>query len=106
MTDRQIFLNSPADASPEVLAAYLKKACGDDEDLRARVEALIDADEEAGSFMDRSPLGFVAVSPAQPTTARLVLRRWPSQWIPCTQCNSSYVESAVQLLFISERRAA
>ena len=42
MTDREIFMNAPADATPEVLAAYLDKACGGDEELRARVELWLD----------------------------------------------------------------
>jgi len=36
-------------------AAYLARECGDDPVLRARVEALLRADSEAGDFMERSP---------------------------------------------------
>lgn len=49
MTDRDIFMNVPAEASPEVLDANLDKMCGDDAELRSRVEALIAADQEAGT---------------------------------------------------------
>ena len=38
--------------SPTEQAAYLKKACGNDTDLLARVEALLKAHEEAGSFLE------------------------------------------------------
>jgi len=37
-------------------AAFLARECGDDHALRARVEALLRADSEAGNFMER-PLG-------------------------------------------------
>jgi len=36
-------------------AAFLARECGDDHALRARVEALLRADSEAGSFMERPP---------------------------------------------------
>ena len=59
MTDREIFINAPAGASPEVLDAYLEKACGGDAELRARVEALVAADAQAGEkFLETGmPLG-------------------------------------------------
>lgn len=57
MTDREIFLNIPEEASPEVLEAYLARACGDDAELRARVESLLAADQAAHtSFMREAPL--------------------------------------------------
>jgi serine/threonine protein kinase len=36
-------------------AAYLARECGDDAALRARVEALLRADSEAGNFMEEPP---------------------------------------------------
>ncbi|MGE4178937.1 MAG: tetratricopeptide repeat protein [Limisphaerales bacterium] len=40
----------------EERAAFLAHACGDDHALRARVEALLRADSEAGNFMERPPV--------------------------------------------------
>ena len=37
--------------APDKRAAYLDQACGDDKDLRARVEALLKAHEQAGDFL-------------------------------------------------------
>src|SRR5215831_6534941 len=34
-------------------AAFLARECGDDQTLKARVEALLRADSEAGNFMER-----------------------------------------------------
>src|SRR5262245_29612631 len=53
MTDLQIFKNAPPDASAEELKSYLDGACGGDATLRARVEALFQAQAKAGGFMER-----------------------------------------------------
>ncbi len=53
MTDLQIFKNAPPDASAEELKLYLDGACGGDAALRARVEALFQAEAKAGGFMER-----------------------------------------------------
>ena len=49
MTERHIFTNAPVGASPEALDAYLTKTCGKDAELRARVQALIAADDQGGA---------------------------------------------------------
>ena len=43
-------------------AAYLARECGDDQALKARVEALLRADSEAGNFMQQPPGDFPAVN--------------------------------------------
>jgi serine/threonine protein kinase/WD40 repeat protein len=43
-------------------AAYLARECGDDHTLKARVEALLRADSEAGNFMEQPPGDFPAVN--------------------------------------------
>jgi len=43
-------------------AAYLARECGDDHALKARVEALLRADSEAGNFMQQPPGDFPAVN--------------------------------------------
>src|ERR1017187_3980862 len=47
----EIFNSALERTTPAERAAYLDGACGDDADLRARVEALIRAHEEAGVFL-------------------------------------------------------
>ena len=42
---------------PEQRAAYLKGACGEDAQLRQRVEALLRAHEKTGGFLDQPPPG-------------------------------------------------
>jgi serine/threonine-protein kinase len=48
----QIF-QAAIEREPAERAAFLIKACGSDTQLRSKVEALISADEEAGSFIER-----------------------------------------------------
>src|SRR6516162_1869704 len=43
-------------------AAYLARECGEDHALKARVEALLRADSEAGNFMQQPPGDFPAVN--------------------------------------------
>ena len=58
-----IFCAAVEIGEPQQRAAYIAQACGDDDDLRARVEKLVDAHLRAGSFLEApapafpSPLG-------------------------------------------------
>ena len=56
MTDLEIFHNAPENASPENLAAYLDEACGDDSDLREKVEALLAARTRTDDFLEDGAL--------------------------------------------------
>ena len=38
-------------------AAFLDKACGKDEDLRRKVEALLSAHDRLGNFLEEPPTG-------------------------------------------------
>jgi serine/threonine protein kinase len=49
---RSIFLHAVEHYQPEQWEAYLDEVCGDDSDLRARVRALLDADQRADSLID------------------------------------------------------
>jgi serine/threonine protein kinase/tetratricopeptide (TPR) repeat protein len=54
--DREIFAGALECASPDARAAYLDSACGGDAELRARVEALLQAHDHAGRFLvDNDP---------------------------------------------------
>lgn len=54
MTDREIFMNAPEAASSETLAAYIDEACADDTVLKKRVEAMFEAAEGVGDFLEES----------------------------------------------------
>jgi serine/threonine protein kinase len=53
-SERTIFIEALDKADPAERAAYLDGACGDDADLRRRVERLLEAIDSAGSFMESS----------------------------------------------------
>ena len=51
---RQLF-EEAAELSPDRRAGFLDQACGADHGLRARVQELLDADEEGDDFMEPPP---------------------------------------------------
>ncbi len=52
---KSIFDEAVEIASPEDRAAYLDRACGGDANIRSEVDALLQAFDRAGSFMEASP---------------------------------------------------
>ncbi|HEX4949535.1 MAG TPA: protein kinase [Blastocatellia bacterium] len=55
-------LERPADER----SAFLAHACGDDEELQRRVQAMLDADKKTDLLLDRSPLGSVLSRTLEP----------------------------------------
>ena len=62
--EKGIFCEALDRQSARERAVYLDAACGDDADLRARVEALLNAHQEAGNFLGGFPSG--PASPQDP----------------------------------------
>src|SRR5947207_4174534 len=78
--EEQIFEAALQFPTPEQRVAYLKGACGNDEILRQRVEALVKAHQHAGGFLDQPP----AVTPAKTlvvTTTMLAVTEKPGDRI-------------------------
>jgi serine/threonine-protein kinase len=68
---KSIFDEAAEIASPEARAAYLERCCGGDPELRMKVDSLLRALDEAGSFLEASPdLGATAASHAPTPRAR------------------------------------
>ena len=61
---KQVF-QSALERSPETRPAFLDEACGDDRSLRAEVESLLRAHEEAGSFAEHAAVDDLAGRPLQ-----------------------------------------
>jgi len=55
-SEKALFAGALEQASPEARAAYLRQACGGDEALRRRIEALVQAADGAGDFLERPPV--------------------------------------------------
>ena len=63
-----IFSGAIEIASGEERAAFIARACGTDEELRRRVERLVDAHFQAGSFLESPPASPTAsMASASPT---------------------------------------
>src|SRR5262249_45146595 len=61
-----IFLEALEVPSPEGRRAYLDRACGADQELRARVEKLLAASQRAGSFLERPAVELIPDEAALP----------------------------------------
>lgn len=55
MNERTIFLEALEKDNPEQRSAFLDKVCGEDAELRHRVETLLSAHNDAGSFLEKTP---------------------------------------------------
>src|SRR6266851_5609142 len=55
-----VFLQALETPSREARAGYLDQRCGDNAELRAQVESLLEASERAGSFLDSPAPGMAA----------------------------------------------
>jgi serine/threonine protein kinase/tetratricopeptide (TPR) repeat protein len=64
---KEIFLAAVDKATPAERAAYLDQACSGDPALRQRVEGLLQAHDEPGTFLRgaRAPIGTASASPAE-----------------------------------------
>ena len=54
---KSVFLRALECTSPEELAAYLDRTCAGDEELRERVDELLQAHKQAGRFLGGASLG-------------------------------------------------
>ncbi len=68
MTDLEIFINAPDDLTDAELSSYFDEACGDDEELRAGVEALVAAHRGSPSFMEHTPVHGAGKAGTNPVT--------------------------------------
>ena len=57
MREREIFLEALEQGSPDERRSFLDRACGDDTQLRSRLELLLKSHEEADSLLDHPVLG-------------------------------------------------
>lgn len=57
MNERDIFIEALDRTSPDERRSWLDQACGNDPDLRSRVELLLRAHDDAGSMLDHPVLG-------------------------------------------------
>jgi hypothetical protein len=56
VNEREIFMTALDQESPDARNRYLDEACGDDRELRRRVDALLQSYTDSGSFLERPVL--------------------------------------------------
>jgi serine/threonine protein kinase len=101
MTERTLFLAALERSDPAERAKFLDEACGDDLELRRRVEKLLEDDEEAGHFLEPPSALVEAVrgaveDAAKPTegpgaTAPYVTQSDPPQSRPLTEGPGTWI---------------
>ncbi|MFO7902514.1 MAG: WD40 repeat domain-containing protein [Planctomycetota bacterium] len=75
MNEREIFMEALDRSSPEDRRAYLDKVCGENINLRRRVETLLQSHEDAGSFLEHPATADIPTFTFEPTSG---LDRWAS----------------------------
>ncbi len=70
MNERTIFLEALEKDNPEQRSAFLDEVCGEDSELRQRVETLLEAHNDAGSFLEKTPEELDADSVSAQTVER------------------------------------
>src|ERR1700722_7540701 len=62
-------LQSAMDQPPDELDEFLRKACGQDENLEREVRSLLSVEQRAGGFLQGRAIGLGSESPAEPATS-------------------------------------
>ncbi len=100
--EEEIFEAALQFATPEQRAAFVQGACGNNETLRQRVEALLKAHEDAGGFLDPPP----AVTPAKTlvvTTAMLAVTEKPGDRIGRYKVLQQIGEGGCGVVYMAEQ---
>ena len=97
-SSRVDLLRRRGESTPRARAGYLDQACGGDAELRARVEALLDAHQKADSFLE----------PARPPTVTVrstAVRRRPGTVIGPYKLLEQIGEGGMGLVYMAEQHA-
>jgi WD40 repeat protein/serine/threonine protein kinase len=98
MNERDLFIAALQKDAPEVRRAYLDAACGRDDALRGRVEALLAVHARAGSFLESPVSGPVAPADEQPP------REGPGSAVGPYKLLEQIGEGGMGLVFVAEQQ--
>ena len=98
----EIFAEALRLPTPEDRAAYLKQACGKDEPMRRRVEALLQDHDHAGGFLDNPPAAVFAKTLAI-TTGMVPLTEKPGDRIGRYKLLQQIGEGGCGVVYVAEQ---
>src|SRR5437870_3147956 len=100
--EEQIFQAALQFPTPEQRTAYVKGACGNDENLRQRVEALLKSHEHASGFLEQPPAAGSARTLAV-TTGMLAVTEKPGDRIGRYKVLQQIGEGGCGVVYIAEQ---
>jgi serine/threonine protein kinase len=97
MNEREIFEAALDLSDPAARQRFLDQACGQDADLRSRIEALLTADEKAKSFLAGSPFPQNSPTSEAPQLAKV------GSWVGPYKLLQQVGEGGMGLVFMAEQ---